>query len=164
MIGAYAFPNDHNIAFLWGRLCSVGRSSYVKAGWSGDTQIVCKSDSGASLWTMSVFWSLLGQGSHLQALPVSLVIHCCLTELASGGSIQLLKFRPHAWHLGWLPEGPWGIHMGVCNWETLHISGAAFMEDLHTMISKCLTKHPVYTRMISTIRVKSPFIDLQIEG
>ena len=38
------------------------------------------------------------------------------------------------------------------------------MEDLYTMISKYLTKAPVYTRTISTIRAKSPFIDLQIEG
>lgn len=53
--------------------------------------------------------------------------------------------------------------MGVCNWETLHIPRAAFMEDLYTMISKYLTKPPVYTRTISTIRIKSPFIDLQIE-
>jgi len=32
------------------------------------------------------------------------------------------------------------------------------------MISKYFTRPPLYTRTISTIRVKSPFIDLQIEG
>lgn len=54
--------------------------------------------------------------------------------------------------------------MGVCNWETLLIPEAAFMEDLSTMISKCLTKPPVCTNTICIVRVKSPFTDLQTEG
>lgn len=140
-----------------GRLCSAEWSSDVQTGRNGDAQSICKSHSGASLWKLSVFWALLGQGPHPQAPPVSWAIPCCLTErdfqiISHRGSVQLLKYRNYECHLRWLSEGPLAIHMGLCIWETLHTPRAAFMEDLYTMISNYLTKPPVYTRTISTVR------------
>lgn len=65
---------------------------------------------------------------------------------AAGSSMQLLKRQHCEWHLRCLPEGSWGIHKGLFSRETLHTPRSAFRQDLYMVISKYLTKPPVYTR------------------